>query len=358
MKLLTANYIIDGVPMGITPALMLSECTISPPSWPGAPAASIVDEQMDPSPETYRFLDAQIPAYERALKDFTPAFPLPFAQSATIAAAASALIELIWQGGHFHLEDLCLKPQWRWDDTRVGHPAAFYNSVEAACAYADALGIKFSTYRVLRGEPSLQFKALLSPEAGLSPETDLAPCIFRRRKCPALIQPRQEDWLLYIPFDPCDFRLGGSALVQALGESASVAPDLGDAQYMKDCYEVVRELVEDGIVKAGITVGEEGLLKALRNFCSAGTGADISLTDVCKAYGESLQTRILFSQVPGVIIQIADMDFDYVDAELLLQDVAYFPIGHPGTSEAVNISDKGGIPSILESLLSSLEGED
>ena len=358
MKLLTANYIIDGVPMGITPAAMLGECTISPPSLESGPVASIVDEQKDPSPETYRFLDAQIPAYERALKDFSPAFPLPFAQSATIAAAASALIDLIWQGGHFHLEDLCLKPQWRWDDAQVGHPSAFFNSVEAACAYADALGIRFSTYRLVRGEPSLQFKALLSPDAGLAQDGDLTPCVFRRRKCPAVIQPKKDDWLVYIPFDPCDYRLGGSALVQALGESASVAPDLGDAAYMKDCYEVVRELVEDGIVKAGITVGEGGLLQALRSFCQEGTGAEISLTDVCKAYGESLQTRILFASVPGVIIQIADLDFDYVDAELLLQDVAYFPIGHPSASEGVNISDKGGIPSILESLLTTLEGED
>ncbi len=58
-------------------------------------------------------------------------------------------------------------------------------------------------------------------------------------------------------------------------------------------------------------------------------GADIDISGIMSAYGEDKKLRILFSEVPGAIIQIKDSDYDYVDAEFLLQDIAYYPIGHP-----------------------------
>ena len=126
-----------------------------------------------------------------------------------------------------------------------------------------------------------------------------------------------------------------------------------------DCYEVVRELVEDGVVKAGVTVGEGGLLTALREMAAGGTGADVCIRDICKAYGGENPLRVLFGEVPGVVIQIADIDYDYLDAELILQDVVYYPIGHPVPGRGtVQVTDQVEIPQILESLLNTLEGED
>ena len=49
-----------------------------------------------------------------------------------------------------------------------------------------------------------------------------------------------------------------------------------------------------------------------------------------------------------------------MDAEFLLQDIAYFPLGHPavGTPGVSVLSGGSGITGILESLMNSLEGED
>ena len=89
------------------------------------------------------------------------------------------------------------------------------------------------------------------------------------------------------------------------------------------------------------------------------TGADVSIQDISKAYGEENPVRVLFGEVPGVIVQIADIDYDYVDAELILQDVVYYPIGHPAPGKpGVRLTGKVEIPQILESLLNTLEGED
>ena len=84
-----------------------------------------------------------------------------------------------------------------------------------------------------------------------------------------------------------------------------------------DCFEVVREFVEDGIVLSGRTVGRGGLMTALGGLCTGGIGAGIDLGTVMQSYGENNLVSILFGEVPGVVIEISSSDFDYVDAELL-----------------------------------------
>lgn len=369
--LLNSTYIIDGVQMALTPARMLRECMVDPPLEPDGDALSLADEREDPAPDNYNYDEALIERYAQLVEYLQKReLPIPFAGPYSAGKVAQALIDAIWMNGHFRLGDLRLKAEWKWNDKEIGLPAAFYNSVEEVCSYIDALGVKIDKYSLVNGSPSVSFKAStvaeveddeITEEESLLrdlPYRTVNPRMSRRRKVASAFTPEAQDWILYIPFDPCDFRLGGSALSQALQTSPAVAPDIQDADYFMDCYEVVRELVEDGVVKAGATVGDGGLLSALRSL-SAVTGADVCIRDICKAYGEESPVRVLFAEVPGVVIQIADIDYDYVDAELILQDVVYYPIGHPAPGKrGVNLTDKVDIPQILESLLNTLEGED
>ena len=369
--LLNSNYIIDGVQMALTPQKMLRECMVEPPLEPDGDAPTLADEREDPAPDNYSYDESLIERYAQLIQYLEKReLPIPFAGSYSAGKMAQALLDAIWMNGHFRLGDLSLKAEWKWNDKEIGLPAAFYNSVEEACSYIDALGVKIEKYSVTGGVPSVAFKAStvaevdddeITEEESLLrdlPYRTVNPRMSRRRKVAASLVPEPSDWLLYIPFDPCDFRLGGSALSQALHTTPSTAPDIQDADYFIDCYEVVRELVEDGVVKAGATVGEGGLMMALRTLATA-NGADVCIRDICKAYGDEKPVRVLFGEVPGVVIQIADIDYDYVDAELILQDVVYFPIGHPVPGKpGVQLSDKVEIPQILESLLNTLEGED
>ena len=363
-------YIIDGIPQALTPAGLLQECTL-PGALPApSPAGSVADETVDISPTPFDFRDEDIDAYADAVAARPrPPFPLPFAGQVTRARIAKAMLDAVWMGGHFRLGDLTLKGEWRWNDGAIGNQAAFYASIEAAAEYIDHLGIKLSEVKVTGGACNVCFKATTTSEEEAPDEEESIirelpfrtanPRISRRRRCPATIQPEASDWLIYIPLDTCDYRLGGSLLAAATGEKRSTAPEVGDADYFIDGYEVIRELVEDGIVRAGATVLEGGLMNALRGMAAV-NGADISVGDICRAYGNELRVRVLFGEIPGVIIQIADIDYDYVDAELLLQDIAYFPLGHPavGTPGVSVLSGGSGITGILESLMNSLEGED
>lgn len=366
--LLHSHYIIDGVQKSLSPSQMLRECCTEAPLEPDGDPETLADEQLDIRPDHYTFKDSAIGSYARALP-LKRSLPLAFSGPFTVGKVAQALLDAIWMNGHFRLGDLNLKAEWKWNAKTIGHAAAFYQSVESACSYLDALGVKLERYSLCSGQPSVAFKAGTVPEEeALDEETSLLrelpyrtanPRISRKRKVPSTLLPEESDWLIYIPFDPCDFRLGGSTLAQAVGAHPAVAPDISDADYFIDCYEVVRELVEDGIVKAGATVGEGGLMTCLRGMATAGTGADISIRNVCKAYGEESRVRVLFSEVPGVVIQIADIDYDYIDAELILQDVVYYPLGHPVPGRSsVKLTEAVEIPQILESLLNTLEGED
>lgn len=365
--LLHSNYIIDGAPMGLSPARMLRECSVNPPLEPDGDPETLADEHLDPAPDQFHFSEDAIESYAAAIGRHP--FPLPFAGAVTAGKVAQALLDAVWMSGHFRLGDLSLKADWKWDARAVGHAAAFYASVESACSYIDALGVKISQYSLSAGAPAVNFKATTIAEEDAPDEEESLfrelpyrtanPRISHRRKCGASLLPESSDWIIYIPFDPCDFRLGGSALADALGASPSTPADVADADYFIDCYEVVRELVEDGVVRAGTTVADGGLYMALRSMCETGCGADITIRDICKAYGGERPVRVLFSEVPGVLLQIADSDYDYVDAELILQDVVYFPLGHPVPGRpGITISDKVDLPAILEGLMNTLEGED
>ena len=167
--------------------------------------------------------------------------------------------------------------------------------------------------------------------------------------------------IIYIPFDTCRFKLGGSLLAQENNDNGGKASDINEPDYFIDCYEVVRELTEDGIIMAGVTVADGGLLTAAASMCG-GLGGDLDISRLSASYQEEDTTKVLFGEVPGVLIQISEDNYDYVDSQLILQDVAYFPVGHPSaehTGVKVSKTEKNGIAGILASLLSQTsEGED
>ena len=88
----------------------------------------------------------------------------------------------------------------------------------------------------------------------------------------------------------------------------------------------------------------------------------MDITGIMSSYGEHDSVSILFSEIPGVLLQICDNDFDYLDSQLILQDVAYYPVGRPSNDfKGLRFAEKTrkGVADILASLLGqATEGED
>lgn len=384
ISILKSAYVIDGVHLEATPADMLDSACGKIPSHEGGKYEAIVDESIDPAPRSGEPDPLRYEEYLSKVNGMAAGeAPLYNTASYTKFRLAGALIDSIWRKGHFRLGDLAVSAAWRWDPKPVGSMAAFYNSVEAACDYLDGLGITMRSYSARSAETSgIDFKAALSDQPEIQEdEADIAPSpdqdyffpelpfstekhiMSRGRKCPGIATGRPGDWIIYIPFDTCPPVLGGSTFARATNLSCGNAPEIGDTDYFIDCYEVVRELVEDGIVKAGVTIGDGGLIAALKRMVPQGSGINAEVGGIMKAYGNASFTGVLFAETPGVVIDIPDDDYDYIDAELLLQDVAYYPLGHISPElEGIkaSASDNSDIIYILNSLIGgpASEGED
>lgn len=370
-SLLYSPYIIDGVPQDVTPAQMLDECCVVP--RPGIDGALrewdvIADESLDPTPRSSDYDSWRIQEYRDLIRDTTRTdFPFPFAAQYTKLRIAEALADVLWRAGSLRLGDLALSLHWRWNQSEVGRAAAFYASAQAAGEYIDSLGLGISSYSVTdSAQCGLEIEVAVDADAaddftdGSFRSAD--PVLLPQRACPAVFDPDPDSWIVYIPLETCAYRLGGSLLSEALGMGGTVAPDLEDPDYFIDGFEVVREMVEDGIPLSGMTVRRGGLLAALDKM-SVQVGARVNVYALMKSVGEQDIVRTLFAEVPGAILQIRDQDFDYIDAEFTLQDVAFFPLGHPEPgrrSVRVDSSDRDSIQTILESIIrsQSSEGED
>lgn len=375
---LYSHYIIDGVLCEVTPAELLDECMefseLEPTEY--SDFEDIIDEATEAPLGTIAYdgdkLQEYITATVEATRDERP-FSLLYPEHFTSLQIAKALLDRLWSEGHFKLCNLRLWAQWDWNTRPLGNLASFYKSCQTANEYIFGLGVRMTDYIFIEGDEgcSARFYAWL-PEDDLdenqSPEDDIkAPYesrnawIGEKRRCPSVATPDSSSWLIYIPFDTCPYRLGGSLLSQTCGKTGGQKTNIQDPDYFIDCYEVVRELVEDGIIRAGVTVADGGLAVAAAKMCE-GYGAELDLKGIMTSYEESDKMRILFGEVPGVLIQINSSDYDYVDSQLLLQDIAYYPIGHPSVEHKgikIHENARTGVADILASLLEQAsEGED
>lgn len=370
---LYSHYIIDGLRCDMTPAELLDECMHESDGLNELPDFDdIIDEPTEAplsvfepdSAQHEKYLEQTIEA-SSAERQFMMLYPEHF----TRMQIAKALLGRLWSEGHFRLGDLRLWAQWEWNTRHLGNMAAFYASAASASDYIYGLGATLQDYLFIEGDESstAKFFAWLPEEDDdenifkTSPYESTHPWISEARKCPGHFVNDPDSWIIYIPFDTCRFKLGGSLLAQANNDNGGKAPEISDPYYFIDCYEVVRELTEDGIIMAGATVADGGLMTAAARMCGE-CGCDLDISGLAASYNEPDTTKLLFGEVPGALIQVSNDNYDYVDSQLILQDVAYYPIGHPSHGHAgvrMKKAAESGVAGILASLLDQAsEGED
>ena len=384
---LYSHYIIDGTRLDMTPAELLDECMEDEGFNPGTGFGDIVDESTEPPLSSFSYdtdMEQEYLSRTVAASHIERPFRLLYPEHFTRLQIAKALLGRLWSKGHFKMGNLKLWAQWDWDPSPVGNMSAFYRSVESASEYIYGLGVKLEDYLFIEGDSgcNAKFFAWLDNEFDRSlsdgqddgsfseidqtalfkssPFESRHPWISDERACPSSITSDPESWIIYIPFDTCSYRLGASLLTEVAGHNGGKSPEISDPDYFIDCYEVVRELVEDGFVIAGATVADGGLITAAKDMC-AEAGMNIDVKGIMSSYQQE-RHRVLFGEVPGVLLQVSDENYDYVDSQLLLQDIAYYPIGHPSAEPSgltISETGKNGVADILASLLGhATEGED
>ncbi len=131
--------------------------------------------------------------------------------------------------------------------------------------------------------------------------------------------------LLYIDMSRDDFKPGGSSFAQILNRLGDEVPTVKDPAYFKKVFDTIQSFILKDKILSGHDISAGGMLTTLLEMCFSNTSGGITIN--LSALDESDTVKILFSQNPGIIIQIKDED---EVAEILLEHgISYFSIGHP-----------------------------
>lgn len=143
--------------------------------------------------------------------------------------------------------------------------------------------------------------------------------------------------LLYVNLGSGGFELGGSTLGQVLNRLGQTTPDAADADYFAKTFNLVQSLIQENLVIAGHDVSAGGLVITLLEMCfpSLSVGLNVSLDGL----NEKDPVKVLFSENPGLVIQVSDPA--RAAAMLKQAGVQFAEIGEVVNSSHLEISVNG-----------------
>ncbi len=253
-----------------------------------------------------------------------PAAGLINPSAGSVLSIAESLTNIIWAPLSDNLRSVSLSANWMWPCRNKGEDARLHEAVKAAGKFAIELGINIPT-----GKDSLSMTQKYSDELVYSPGTVIISASAEISDIRSIVEPVVVNdpytSLLYIDMSRDTLKTGGSAFAQILNKLGSEAPTVKDPAYFKEAFNTIQDLIKKGKVMAGHDISAGGMLTTLLEMCFANTegGITVNLTSM----EEEDLVKLLFSQNPGVIIQVKD---EIEVAEILLENgISYFSIGHP-----------------------------
>lgn len=252
----------------------------------------------------------------------------------SVLSIAEALTNIIWAPLADGLKSVSLSANWTWPCKNKGEDARLYKAVRAAGKFATDLGINIPT-----GKDSLSMTQKYPDQSVLSPGTVIISAAAEISNIRKIVEPvivnDPYTSLIYIDMSRDGFKTGGSCFSQVMNRIGGEAPTVTDPVYFAEVFNAVQHLINNDRILAGHDISAGGMLTTLLEMCFSNTegGADIDLSSL----NETDTVKILFSQNPGIIIQVKDVN---ETAEILLEHgISYLAIGHPVNGRTLKISN-------------------
>ena len=249
-------------------------------------------------------------------------------------AISEALTNVVWAPLKDGIKGISLSANWMWPCRNEGEDARLFKAVKGASDFACALGINIPT-----GKDSMSMtQKYPSGEKVLSPGTviisTVAPVEDINKVVHPVLENNPDSVLMYIPFVDSAasagegkevFPLGGSAFAQIVGQVGNVAPDVENPEYFAAAFAAVQELVGKNLVLAGHDISAGGMITAALEMCFANVNGGLainarSLEMIAKGWGAPANSdsifKALFSETPGVLVQVAGEKLDEVSGVL------------------------------------------
>ena len=255
----------------------------------------------------------------------------------SILSVSEALTNLVWAPMAEGMDSISLSANWMWPcRSQEGEDARLYTAVKALSDFCCALQINVPT-----GKDSLSMtQKYPNGEKVISPGTVIVSAggevsDVKKVVSPVLVN-NEKTTLYHIDFSFDELKLGGSAFAQSLGKVGDDVPCVQDAEYFRDAFLAVQELVNKGLILAGHDISAGGLITTLLEMCFANVegGMEISL-DKMK---EQDIIKILFAENPGIVIQISDKHKEEVKKILEDAGVGFVKLGKPTDERHILVS--------------------
>ncbi|MDH8700881.1 phosphoribosylformylglycinamidine synthase [Dysgonomonadaceae bacterium PH5-43] len=262
-----------------------------------------------------------------------PQVALADSAAGSVMAIAESLTNIVFAPLKDKLESVSLSANWMWPCKNPGEDARLYKAVEACSDFACQLGINIPT-----GKDSLSMTQKYGQDKVYSPGTVIISAAGEVSDIKKIVSPvlvnKFYSTLYYIDFSFDKLKLGGSAFAQTLNAVGSEVPTVKDAEYFKNAFNAVQELIEKDLIIAGHDISAGGMITALLEMCFANVegGLDINLDKI----KETDLIKILFSENPGVLVQTENRK----EFESLLKDkgIGFARIGKPSKERHILIS--------------------
>ena len=262
-----------------------------------------------------------------------PAAGLVDPAAGSVLSIAEALTNIIWAPLADKLKSVSLSANWTWPCKNTGEDSRLYEAVKAASDFTIALGINIPT-----GKDSLSMTQRYRDQVVISPGTVIISATAEIKDIRKIVGPvvlnDPDSNLLYIDMSRDTFKLGGSSFAQTVNRLGNEVPTVRDPAYFALVFNTMQELVSDSKILAGHDISAGGMLTTLLEMCFSNLHGGLSVN--LSAIDEKDIVKILFSQNPGIIIQVRNIN--EVAGILSEKGISYVPVGHPVNERSLFIT--------------------
>jgi len=260
-----------------------------------------------------------------------PVAALLDAAAGSILSIAEALTNIIWAPMPKGIKSISLSANWMWPCRNKGEDARLYDAAKAASDFAISLGINIPT-----GKDSLSMTQKYSNDVVKAPGTVIISAAAEVTDIRKIVEPvivnDPDTRLIHIDLSSQNFTPGGSSFGQTVNHLFDKAPTVNNPAYFAKTFNLVQSLIEEQKILAGHDISSGGIITALLEMTFANTtgGLEVDINGY-----EQPTSNILFSENPGIIIQVAESE--KITALLEKEGVRYHTIGRPSNDRTLTM---------------------
>lgn len=253
------------------------------------------------------------------------------AAAGSVLSIAESLTNIIWAPMPDKIKSVSLSANWMWPCRNKGEDARLFAAAEAASDFAIALGINIPT-----GKDSLSMTQKYKDDVVQAPGTVIISAAGEVTDIRKIVEPvvknDPDTRLLLIDLSNDDCKLGGSSFGQSVNHLFSEAPTVEDPAYFVKTFNLIQSLIEDKKILSGHDISAGGMITTLLEMCFGNEtgGLEVDITAF-----KSATASVLFSENPGIIIQVKDVA--QISGLLEKEGVNFWQVGRPSEGRALSL---------------------